>query len=114
MHEELFNSKPNGQGLSQTCTCKSVNWSSIALDSIWGISAAFLCGTLILSTLSRISSFLCLEKMLYLRFEHVPLNVCVSCNGFICGGILKLTEVNLACTINGTVPNLCPTATAGI
>ena len=89
-------------------TKSSVNWRST--DAFVGIVVT---GMPTLLTLSIILSFCCLEKMLYVRSVHFPLTFWIPCNGFICGGLLELTEVNLACAVNGTVPNLCPIATAG-
>ena len=73
--------------------------------------------TLCLSTFNTISLFLLgNERIVYVRLVQLTFTNCVYCSS----GSLPLSVgisdkcTKLLYTVDGTVPNLCPTATAGI
>ena len=48
---------------------------------------------------------------MYMRLVQLIFTVCVYCST---GSLPLLPDKKVLCTVNDTVPNLCPTATAGI
>ena len=73
------------------------------------------CGILCFSTVKFITSVLFgVDRIVYIRSVQLLFTDWVYCSGSTSGSLPLSLDANLLCTVDGTVPNLCPTATASI
>ena len=129
--ELLSNTNPSGHSVTLICIVSSKNCELLkvlfmcqnGLVLIYTVSKyffctyrasfrAFICGILCFLTVNFIISVLLGDdRMVYIRLVQLTFTNCVYCSA---KSLLLCVDTKLLCIVNGTVPNLCPTATAGI
>ena len=107
----MLNTNPNGHGCTSICTVSLENCKLMRVLFTSNVSTAssitMFCGILHCSTFNFTTSFLLGgDSIVYMRSVQLTFTSCVYCSA---GSLLLLLDTMLLCTVDGTVPNLCPT-----